>query len=112
MTVYATLDELATISDDTEDVTLPSGAVVLVRGLTRYELLSNGKGTDDSSLIERRNLATCLVEPKLSLSQVERWQKTSKPGEIGVVTDAIRRLSGLGEGAGKSRVPADGDDGA
>jgi hypothetical protein len=112
MAEYASLDELATVSDDTEDVTLPSGVKVLVRGLTRYELLTNGRGTDDSSLIERRNLATCLVAPKLTIGQAERWQKASKPGDIGIVTDAIRRLSGLGEGAQKSSVPADGDDGA
>lgn len=110
---YATLDDLIEPVDDvTEDVELGGGRRVKVRGLSRYELLCNAKGTEDGGLIERRNLACCLVAPKLSLQQVEAWQKASKPSDIGKVTDAIRRLSGLAEGAQKSDVPADGDDGA
>lgn len=110
---YASLDDLITaVEDDTEDVDLGNGRLVQVRGLTRYELLLNAKGTEDGALIERRNLVTCLVAPKLNASQVEKWQKASRPGEIGKVTDAIRRLSGLAEGARKSDVSRDGDDGA
>lgn len=102
----------AGVVDQVEDVELPGGLKVRVRGLTRYELLANGKGADDSAVIEARNVATCMVEPKMSISQVERWQKASQPAVIGKVTDAIRRLSGLGDGAQKSSVLADGDDGS
>lgn len=114
MAEYASLDDLTAygLGNETEDVVLPGGAKVKVRGLTRYELILNAKGTEDAALIERRNLATCMVEPKLTLAQVERWQKTSRPGDIGHVTDAIRSLSGLAEGAQKSDVPSDGDDGS
>lgn len=112
MTEYASFDDLVEEVDSTEDVDLGDGRTVKVRGLTRYELLLNAKGTEDGTLIERRNLACCLVEPKLTQQQVEKWQKSSPPNVIGKVTDAIRRLSGLAEGARKSDVPADGDDGA
>lgn len=112
MSEYASLDDLIEEVDTTEDVDLGNGRKVKVRGLTRYELLLNAKGTDDANLIERRNVTCCLVEPKLSLAQVEQWQKSSPPRVIGKVTDAIRRLSGLAEGAAKSDVPGDGDDGA
>lgn len=110
---YAKFDDLiADVADATEDVDLGGGRRVKVRGLTRYELLLNGKGTDDSSLIERRNLATCLIEPKLTLGQAEKWQRSSTPDVIGKVTNAIRRLSGLAEDAAKSDVQTDGDDGS
>jgi hypothetical protein len=101
---YASIDDLTSASEpETRDVTLPDGKVVKVRGLTRIELLLSTKGTDDTALVERRNVATCLVEPRMTVQQVEAWQK--RPGSvlaIGEVTDAIRDLSGLGEGAAKS----------
>ncbi|QJY51250.1 hypothetical protein [Pseudonocardia broussonetiae] len=112
-TGYAQFDDLLTpVADVTEDVDLGNGRRVKVRGLTRYELILSGKGTDDATLVERRNLSTCLVEPKLTLAQAERWQKASTPDVIAKVTNAIRRLSGLAEGAAKSDVPGDGDDGS
>lgn len=112
-TEYAQFDDLLTpVADMTEDVDLGDGRVIKVRGLTRYELILSGKGTDDATLVERRNLAACVVEPKLTLAMAEKWQKSSTPDVIAKVTIAIRRLSGLGEGAPKSDVSADGDDGA
>lgn len=112
-TEYASFDDLLTPVDDvTEDVELGRGRKVRVRGLTRYELLLNAKGIDDPALIERRNLATCVVEPRMTVGQVEKWQKASLPNEIGLVTLAIRRLSGLADGAPKSDIPGDGADGA
>lgn len=114
MTQYASADDL-TAGDlgDGEDLTLPSGKVVRLRGLSRHELMFNGKGTEDSALIERRNVVSCLVQPKLTLAQVEAWQRKSMAGgDFRVLSAAIRDRSGLGEGAGKSDVPADGDDGS
>ena len=106
MTEYASTDDLlAGDGPDTTDVTLPNGKVVKVRGLTRFELIVNGKGTEDAALIERRNVATCMVEPRMTEGQVEAWQK--RPGSVKAladVTTAIRDLSGLGEGAAKSGV--------
>lgn len=113
MTQYASPDDLLAEEGSTADVTLPNGKVVKVRGLTRFELILNGKNTEDSALIERRNVATCLLEPRMTEKQVEAWQKS--PGSVQAfakVSEAIRDLSGLGEGAGKSHVDADGDDGA
>lgn len=112
MNEYASFDDLVEPVDATEDVEIGNGRKVKVRGLTRYELLLSAKGTDDASVVERRNLAACLVEPKLTLPQVEKWQKSSPPNVIGKVTDAIRRLSGLAEGAQKSDVSGDGGDGS
>lgn len=107
MSEYATLDDLTAdvVTDHTADVELSNGMIVTVRGLSRHELLHSGKGTDDVAEMERRNLVACVVVPAgLTLSKALAWQKGSGPGDIAKVTAAIRELSGLAEGAGKSPV--------
>lgn len=94
------------ITVNTTEVEIPGVGTVVVRGLSRYELLLAAKNTDDPLVIERRNISFALVDPKLTEAEVEQWQRQSAAGEIGPVTEAIRDLSGLGEGAGKSDVPA------
>lgn len=106
VTEYATAADV-TAGDDvqarTRDVVLPNGSVVQVRGLSRFELILNGKDTDDSALIERRNVAMCMLKPRMTISQVEAWQrKSAAGGAFAKVSGAIRDLSGLGEGADKS----------
>jgi hypothetical protein len=89
------------------DVKLSRGRVVRVRGLSRLELMHGGKGTEDNAEIERRMIVDAMIKPRMTLKQVEAWQK--KPGSIvdmGLVTLAIRNLSGLGKGADKSDVAA------
>lgn len=105
MTEYASIDDLTagSLDDQAEDLTLPSGKVVRVRGLSRYELMFNGKGTEDSRVIEVRNAVSCLVQPKLTVAQAEQWQRRSLAGgDFKVLSEKIRDLSGLGEGADKS----------
>lgn len=106
MTKYSSADDLvAGDLGDGEDFTLPSGKTVRVRGLSRYELIFNGKGTEDAGLIERRNVVSAVLEPKLTLPQVEAWQRNSRAGgDFKALSEAIRDLSGLGEGAQKSEV--------
>lgn len=107
MTEYASFDDLVSgsLEDDAEDVTLPSGKCVRVRGLSRHELHFNGKGTEDPELIERRNIVSCLVAPKLTLPQAEAWQRSAKAGgDFTALTLKMRELSGLVEGADKSGV--------
>jgi hypothetical protein len=77
---------------ETFDVTLTSGAVVAIRGLTRRELLDAGKGTEDSALIEARNVAFCLVRPTMTLAQVQQWQQA--PGSVRGLRDADGGHSG------------------
>ncbi|MET8150252.1 hypothetical protein ACIBSW_13175 [Actinoplanes sp. NPDC049668] len=111
MTEYASADDLL-VGDlgDGEDLTLPSGKTVRLRGLSRHELMFNGKGTEDNALIERRNVVSCLVEPKLTLAQVEKWQRSSSAGgDFRTLSEKIRDLSGLGEGAAKSDPGAAGE---
>lgn len=106
MTEYASADDLIAddFRDDADDLALPNGKVVRVRGLTRWELFANGKGTEDNNVIEVRNLVSCLVEPKLTLAQAEAWHRAAGVKTIQVVQTKIRELSGLAEGADKSDV--------
>lgn len=115
MTEYASAEDLEAgdLDLDGEDVTLPSGRVVRVRGLSRHELMFNGKGTEESEVIERRNVVSCMVVPKMTLQQVEKWQRNSPAGgDFKVLSEKIRDLSGMGQGAAKRSVDGAGDDGA
>lgn len=111
MTEYSSADDL-TAGDlgDGEDLTLPSGRKIRIRGLSRHELHFNGKGTEDNAVIEARNVHSCLIQPTMSIKQVEQWQRNSLAGgDFKAVSEAIRDLSKLGKGADKSDVRTDGD---
>lgn len=113
--VYATVEDLITanLDDGAEDLQLPSGLVVRVRGLSRYELMNNGKGTEDPRVIEVRNAVSCVVSPKLSIELAEQWQRRSLAGgDFKVLSEKIRDLSGLRREDAKSDVAADGAGGA
>jgi hypothetical protein len=109
---YASADDLAGSDEldvNAEDVTLPSGRKVRVRGLSRYELMVLGKNIDDPALVERRHVIACMVAPQLTAAQVEAWQKRSTAGgDFKVLSEKIRDLSGIAEGAQKSPVREDG----
>ncbi len=107
MSEYTSVDDL--LADDVvlegEDVTLPNGKVVKVRGMTHYEYGLCAKNIDgDVNLLQIRFLRYAMVEPKLSEAQAEQWMKKSKNDVIGPVLDVIRRLSGLNDDADKSDV--------
>lgn len=107
MTEYASFEDLTAGADEpeTRDVTLSGGRAVQVRGLSRGEHLWIAKGTEDAAEIERRMLLKGMVQPKLTDGQLKAWQE--KPGgskDVARVSDAIRELSGFGEGADKSDV--------
>lgn len=108
---YASVDDLLAdeVTTTVEDVTLPNGKKVSIRGMSRYELQQAGKGTEDSTVVESRMLADCIVTPKLTYAQVLQMQKAKGPTFLREAIDTMRRLSGLDEGADKSDVAGDGD---
>lgn len=113
---YATADDLIPpeiLDDGAEPFTLPSGKTVLIRGLSRAELFAGGRNTDDPGVIEARNVRACLVSPRMTIEQIEQWQKRDLAnGNFKALSEKIRDLSGLGEGAAKSAVDGDGAGGA
>lgn len=78
----------------TEPVELPGIGTITVRGMTRGELATAGKG-NDPDLTERRVLAMCLVDPQLTEEEAGQWQNTAPAGLILDVVAVINRLSGL-----------------
>lgn len=105
MTEYATADDLIESLDLPEDdFTLPNGRVIRLRGLSRFQLFFNGKGTEDNAVIEARNLVSCCVQPALSLEQANALLRRIGAGPAGQISQRIRELSGLAEGADKSNV--------
>ncbi len=109
---YAAIEDLFGKNvTETADVIVPGGLVVTVRGLTRAELLINARNSDgDGALIERRNLACCMVRPPMTEDQAQRWQATAPAGDLVDVVTMIRFLSGLEADAPKSYVAGNGGD--
>lgn len=102
---FATVDQLTEfgpVLTEQRVVFLKTGAKVKVRGLTRFEMMLTRKNTEDPAVIEQRTLAFCMVKPKMTTDEAEAWQRRTDPMVIAPVTEAIRDLSGLGEGADKS----------
>lgn len=102
---------------DEADVDIPGVGTVRVRGLSRVEVIAMRKATDNDPdtldgkralVIERKLIAAAMVDPKLTESEVARWQDAAPAGELEPVTARISELSGMVEGASKSGVPGDG----
>lgn len=115
--VYASLDDLLAATEGGpvgEDVTLPSGRKIRVKGLSRFEWFLAGKTSDgDGNAFESIMIRMGMVRPEMTADQADAWRKM--PGQvrdIAVAVDRIKHLSGVDEGAAKSDVARDGDDGA
>lgn len=89
--------EVYQIGDNTDDV-------VTIRGLTRDEAL---KVRDADTLADKDNvlISLGLVEPAMTPADVGVWAKTENAGVMAGLSERIGELSGMSEGAGKSRVP-------
>jgi hypothetical protein len=97
---------------------LPTGEVeldgigsVLVRGLSRFEMIEVQKLEDDRQVQDTLALHYGMVEPEMSEEEVIAWRKAGAVMEIESVARKINALSGIGKDAAKSDVPADGEDG-
>lgn len=86
-----------------DDVEIPGVGTVRVRGLSRQEMLDAAKGheDDDSLGMEREMLAYAMLDPKMTVDDVARWQQVSPASEINDVLNRVNALSGIGPGAAK-----------
>jgi hypothetical protein len=82
---------------------LPSGGEVAIRALTRDEAL---KVNELDTTADRENMIIHLgmTDPKLSLEDVAAWAVEGSAGDLAAISNAVGRLSGMVEGAGKSSV--------
>lgn len=109
MTEYASAEALISSTLNEEDLPLPSGKLVRVKGLSRGEVFLMQKtkqdgGIKDEAAWERRMVSLALVAPKLTEEQVGQWQQGPAGGDLQKLTEKIQELSGLAEGADKSSV--------
>lgn len=81
----------------TESVEVPGVGTVVVRGLSRVEVVALANVTAD--VMEIRSLTAGMVEPSLTFEEVEEWRKEASSEVIRPISDAILTLSGLAEGA-------------
>jgi hypothetical protein len=102
-----TRDEILARKTGKGKCTLPDGSEVEVRGLTRDEVYKTEKfDTDaDDGRAARDNyiISTGMVNPKLSPEDVASMGANGNAGDITYILERISELSGLRQGADKSR---------
>lgn len=110
----ATVAALTTsrIAIETEEVAIEGVGTVLVRGLSRWEMVEVQKLEDDRQRQDTLAVHLGMVDPPMAEHEVMAWRKAGAAMEIEHVARAINRLSGIGKDAAKSGVPADGDNGS
>lgn len=91
---------------------VPRGTVPLegigelsIRGLSRGEVFAAQKVLTDPQAFEAKLLSLGLTDPLMTVEDVREWQANAPAGQLERVVEAIKDLSGLGEGADKSGVP-------
>lgn len=85
-----------------EEVEVPDVGTVRVRALTRGQALELQGKEMDAADMERRLLSLAMVEPSLTEDEVRQWQDMTTAGELQPVVEAIVRLSGMEQHAGKA----------
>lgn len=105
----ATKTALTTPHLKTGEVELEGVGSVLVRGLSRWEMVDVQKLEDDRQRQDTLAVAYGLVEPQMHQDEVMAWRKAGGAMEIEAVARKINELSGIGKDAAKSDVPSDGE---
>lgn len=100
-------EEIPALEEDT--VELKGYGPVVVRGMSRYEAAMSRTGNPDQFTSEKRILHFGMVSPTRTEEQAAKWLRGFSWGALEPVLLRIAELSGLVEGADKSRVPAAGE---
>lgn len=87
-----TRDQLLARRIEQEELTLPGGGVVLVRGVTRQEFHDISQVKNDRAR-EYATVAAGLVDPDMTVADVAEWASNGATGDIQEVVIAIGRLS-------------------
>lgn len=98
----STVEELLNRKRGMTRVELSGGASVVVRGMTRAEAADMRKLDQDDVLgLEAFGLATCLVEPAMTVAQAKEWLQVEESAEIAKIIRAIEVHNGTAEGQAK-----------
>lgn len=103
----ATLASLTQPRLQGEEIEIPGVGTVLVRALSRHEMLTASKAAESGGALamEREMISYALLEPTMTVDQVAEWQKASPASEMMPIVHKINALSGIGKGAEKSDLP-------
>lgn len=85
----------------TAEVEIPRKGTVLVRALTRAEMLSI-PGELSVLEVECKMISMGMTNPQLTESEVAEWQASSPVDEMTLVVRKINELGGIGRDADKS----------
>lgn len=105
----ATKEALMTPRLKTDEAEIEGVGTVLVRGLSRWEMVEVQKLENDRQKQDNLAVAYGLVEPEMAEHEVMAWRKAGSVIEIEAIARKINELSGIGKDAAKSNVSGDGD---
>lgn len=87
----------------TGEVEIPDVGTVTVQGLSRAVLMEVQRiAAGDPAVAEAKILGAAMVDPKLTENEVQQWQAASSAGEIELVVEKVRVLSGISDDAVKA----------
>lgn len=105
----ATKQALMTPHIKAEEVPVEGVGTVLVRGLSRWEMVEVQKLEDNRQKQDTLAVHYGMVDPEMDEHEVMAWRKAGAVMEIEAIARKINELSGIGKDAAKSDVPGDGD---
>lgn len=91
------------------DVELPGVGTVRVRGLTRGEIVTIAKGSNDGRDMEPLSLSWAFVDPQLTEDEARRLVEVAPFGEIETLTKKVNELSGIAGRADKEAYKSPGE---
>lgn len=91
-----------------EDFDLEGVGTIRIRGLSRAEALRL-QNAGSIATQEAQMLSWGVVDPVLTVAEVNRWLDASPAGELEALSLRIGELSGMSQGADKSGLPGDGE---
>lgn len=97
------------VADITAEVEVPGLGTVVVRGLSRWQMIAVFQLSKKPHRQEQLAISFGMVDPELTPEEVAEWQRCATASELEAVAQKINELSGIGPGAAKSVVSADGD---
>jgi len=105
-----TKEQLFTSRLKSEEVPIDGLGTVVVRGLSRWEMVEVQKLENDRQRQDNLAIKYGMVEPAMDEHEVMAWRKAGGVMEIETIARKINELSGIGKDAAKSDVPGDGDE--
>jgi hypothetical protein len=87
-----------------EEIEIPGVGTVKVRALSRAQAMQLRDKEMTVAEVEQKLLAWAMVDPVMTMTDVQAWQENSPAGELQPITEAITRLSGMETSAPKQAM--------